>query len=248
MLVIPAIDLQGGKCVRLRQGRAEDATVYSSDPVAMAQHWVRQGAAWLHVVDLDGAFQGRPAHLDVIARIAAAIPIPVEVGGGLRSAEAVQQVLDCGVARAIVGTRALQAPATLAEWVARFGARLAVGIDARDGFVQVQGWVETTTTRALDLAGRMEALGVATLIYTDTATDGMLQGPNLAAMDALCRAVRCAVIASGGVTHPADVAALARLGHPHLAGCIVGKALYEGAATLPELTAAARAPAPAGTP
>lgn len=236
--VIPAIDLKGGRCVRLRQGRAEDETIYSDDPVAMARRWVEEGGRYLHVVDLDGAFQGAPAHLDAIAKISAAVKIPVEVGGGLRTADDVQRVLDCGVDRAIVGTRALQDPAVLKTWAARFGTHLAVGIDARNGFVQIKGWVETTATRAVDLARLADQAGVRTLIYTDTATDGMLRGVNAAAMDEMCGAVQCDVIASGGVSSPADVEALCRLSRPNLRGAIVGKALYEGAVTLGQLHAA----------
>lgn len=242
MTIFPAIDLQQGRCVRLRQGRADDATVYGDDPVAMARHWQALGAQALHVVDLDGAFQGQPAHAELIARIAAALTIPVQTGGGLRSDAHVERMLDAGVARVILGTRALDDTAALERLVARHGGgRIAVGIDARDGWVQVKGWVETTRVRAGDLAQRVAAIGVGTLIYTDTATDGMLQGPNLAAMDDLCRAATCAIIASGGVSTPEDVRALAALGHPHLLGAIVGKALYEGRTTLPDLLAAAGA-------
>jgi phosphoribosylformimino-5-aminoimidazole carboxamide ribotide isomerase len=242
MTIFPAIDLQQGRCVRLRQGRADDATVYGDDPVAMALHWQSLGAQALHVVDLDGAFAGRPAHAALIARIATALNIPVQTGGGLRSDADVERMLGAGVARVIIGTRALDDSTALERLVARHGGeRIAVGIDARDGWVQVKGWVETTRVRAGDLAQRVAALGVGTLIYTDTATDGMLQGPNLAAIDQLCRATTCHVVASGGVSTPEDVRALAALGHPHLLGAIVGKALYEGRTTLPDLLAAARA-------
>jgi phosphoribosylformimino-5-aminoimidazole carboxamide ribotide isomerase len=240
VIILPAIDLKGGKCVRLRQGKAEDATVYSDDPVAQARAWLAQGAEQLHVVDLDGAFEGEPKHADVIARIVEAIGIPVEVGGGLRSDAHVERVLGAGAARAILGTRALESLGALAGLVRRFGDRIAVGIDARDGFVQVKGWVETTATRAVDLARQVEAAGVATIIYTDTATDGMLGGPNLAAMAQMCRAVGCRVIASGGVSAPDHVAALKALGCANLFGAIVGKALYDGKTTLAAMQAAAR--------
>jgi phosphoribosylformimino-5-aminoimidazole carboxamide ribotide isomerase len=242
MIIFPAIDLQKGRCVRLCQGRADAATVYGDDPVAMALHWQNSGAQALHVVDLDGAFQGAPAHADVIARITAALSIPVQMGGGLRTDADVQLMLDAGLARVIIGTRALDDGAALARLVARHGGdRIAVGIDARDGWVQVKGWVETTQVRATDLAKRVSALGVGTIIYTDTATDGMLKGPNVGAMDQLCRSVTCQVIASGGVSRPADVTALAALKHANLLGAIVGKALYEGRTTLTELLAAAEA-------
>jgi phosphoribosylformimino-5-aminoimidazole carboxamide ribotide isomerase len=241
MIILPAIDLKDGRCVRLRQGRADDATVYSDDPVEMAKRWADAGGEYLHVVDLDGAFQGRPFHLDVIARIAAAISIPVEVGGGLRTDADVQMLLDAGVRRAIIGTRAFSDPDSLGDMVKQFGDRIAVGIDARDGRVQVKGWVETTDMLAVDLARKADALGVQTLIVTDTATDGMMVGTNVAAMDEVCKAVSCNVIASGGVTTPDDVHALTALGHANLEGAIVGKALYEGTTTLSAMKDAALA-------
>ena len=241
MIILPAIDLKDGRCVRLRQGRADDATVYSDDPVEMAKRWADAGGEYLHVVDLDGAFQGRPFHLDVIGRIAAAISIPVEVGGGLRTDADVQMLLDAGVRRAIIGTRAFSDPDSLGDMVKQFGDRIAVGIDARDGRVQVKGWVETTDMLAVDLARKADALGVQTLIVTDTATDGMMVGTNVAAMDEVCKAVSCNVIASGGVTTPDDVHALTALGHANLEGAIVGKALYEGTTTLGAMKDAALA-------
>jgi phosphoribosylformimino-5-aminoimidazole carboxamide ribotide isomerase len=238
MIILPAIDLKDGRCVRLRQGLADEVTVYSDDPVDMALHWVAEGGEFLHVVDLDGAFKGTPAHLDVIARIVNAIPIPVEVGGGLRSDDDIQRVLDVGVARAIIGTRAFADPDSLAATVERFGDKVAVGIDARDGRVQVKGWVETTDMLAVDLARKADSVGVKTLIVTDTATDGMMVGTNVAAMDEICKAVSCNVIASGGVTAPADVSALTALGHSNLYGAIVGKALYEKSTTITDMKAA----------
>ncbi len=241
MIILPAIDLQGGRCVRLRQGRADDATVYSDDPVAMARKWADLGAQALHVVDLDGAFQGGPRHADTIAKIVAAISIPVEVGGGLRTDDDVARLLDAGAARAIIGTRALSDPEALDRLVARFGgAAIAAGIDARDGMVQVKGWVETSSVKAIDLARRVERAGVKTIIYTDTATDGMLSGPNLAAQSEMCRATSCDIIASGGVGAVEHVRALAALGFKNLHGAIVGKALYDGRASLPELLAVCR--------
>lgn len=239
MMVIPAIDLKGGRCVRLMQGRADAASVYEASPVEAALRWQSEGAQRLHVVDLDGAFEGHPVHVQEISDICAALEIPVEVGGGLRTDDDVQQVLDAGASYAIIGTRAFADPDSLGQSVARFGDALIVGIDARDGFVQVKGWVETTSMRAVDLAQRADQLGVGTLIVTDTATDGMLAGVNAAAMDAVCRAVTCRVIASGGVTGPEDLVRLAALGHAHLLGAIAGKALYEGRTTLAALQAAA---------
>jgi len=240
MIILPAIDLKDGRCVRLRQGKAEDVTVYADDPVAQALAWREQGAEQLHVVDLDGAFQGEPRHTAVIERIVRAIGIPVEVGGGLRSDAHVEQLLAAGAARAIIGTRALESVEALAVLVRRFGDAIAVGIDARDGFVQVKGWVETTGTRATALAQQVADAGVRTIIYTDTATDGMLGGPNLTAMREICRAVpACRVIASGGVSAPEHVVALKALGCANLFGAIVGKALYDGKTTLAAMRAAA---------
>lgn len=235
MIILPAIDLKGGRCVRLRQGRAEDETVYSEDPVQMAGQWVEQGAAYLHVVDLDGAFEGHPVHQDWIRKIVKAIPIPVEVGGGLRTDADLDLLIDCGVSRCILGTRAWAEPDRLQALVARFGEKLAVGIDARDGQVQIHGWKETTGVLAIDLAKKADELGIRTLICTDTSTDGMMRGTNVEAIDAVCQAVRCDVIASGGVSRVEDVRALQALGHANLVGAIVGKALYEGSVTLREL-------------
>ena len=241
MIILPAIDLKDNKCVRLRQGKAEEVTVYSDDPVAQALEWLVQGAEQLHVVDLDGAFQGEPKHAAVIGAIIRALKIPVEVGGGLRTDAHIETLLNEGVARAIIGTRALENIDALAALVRRFGDRIAIGIDARDGFVQVKGWVETTGTRAVDFAKQMEAVGVKTIIYTDTATDGMLGGPNLKAMQQMCQAVpACNIIASGGVSAPEHVTALRALGCANLFGAIVGKALYDGKTTLAAMMAAAK--------
>ena len=241
--ILPAIDLKGGQCVRLRQGRAEDATVYGSDPVAQAKEWARQGAAWLHIVDLDGAFQGHPAHLEVVGRMATAVGIPVECGGGLRTDADLEAVLAAGVKRAILGTRALERVEDLAVLAEKYGDRLAVGIDARDGLVQVKGWTETSQTTAVELARRAVAAGVQAIIYTDTATDGMLRGPNFAGNAELCDAVgpACRVFASGGITTPDHIRRLRALGRKNLAGAIVGKALYEGRTTLAKLLAVAAA-------
>ena len=239
MIILPAIDLKDGRCVRLRQGRADDLTVYSDDPLAQAHKWVEQGAAELHVVDLDGAFDGVPRHLDVIKRIIEMLKIPVEVGGGLRTDEHIERLVDAGVTRAILGTRALESVDTLQSLVERFGDVITVGIDARDGFVQIKGWIETTSTRAVDLARQVESAGVKTIIYTDTATDGMLGGPNLEAMRELCQTVSCNVIASGGVSTPEHISKLKDLGCQNLYGAIVGKALYDGKTTLSEMCAAA---------
>ena len=225
--------------MRLRQGLADAVTVYSSDPVAMARQWAEAGGEWLHVVDLDGAFAGHPVHHEVIKAMAAAISIPLELGGGLRTDADIRQMLDAGVSRVILGTRACADPEALAALVKAFGDKIAVGIDARNGKVQVKGWVETTDTLAVELAVKVAAAGVSTIIYTDTATDGMLTGPNLDGVRTLCRAVKAKIIASGGISNCGDIAALAALALPNLDGVIVGKALYEGAVTIPAMRAVA---------
>jgi phosphoribosylformimino-5-aminoimidazole carboxamide ribotide isomerase len=235
MQIIPAIDIKDGKCVRLRQGRANEVSVYGDDPVAMAQHWEQEGAKYLHVVDLDGAFQGRPVHGDLIARMAKAVRIPMEVGGGLRTDDDIRAMLDRGVDRVVVGTRACADSAGLSKLAATFGIHLAVGIDARGGRIQIKGWVETTTLRAVDLARRAQTAGIRWIIYTDTSKDGMMTGLNTAAVAELCDAVSCQIIASGGVSSAQDVAALRKLKRANLAGVIIGRALYEHTVTLKEL-------------
>ena len=240
MTILPAIDLKGGKCVRLRQGRADDVTVYGDDPAAQARDWRDQGGRELHVVDLDGAFDGEPRHTAVIRAVIEAFGGPVEVGGGLRTPEAVAAVVEAGAARAIIGSAALEDPAFLAACVELYGDKIAVGIDARDGFVQTKGWVETTKVKATDLAAAVAKAGVKTIIYTDTATDGMLGGPNLAQMAAICDAApTCQITASGGVSSPYDVENLKALGRANLRAAIVGKALYDGRTTLRDMNLAA---------
>ena len=188
MIILPAIDLKDGKCVRLRQGRADDVTVYGDDPAAQAKDWADQGGQELHVVDLDGAFAGTPKHAEVIARIIKAFGGPVEVGGGIRTPEALNAVIEAGATRAIIGSAALEDPEFLTQALELYGDKIAVGIDARNGFVQTKGWVETTKTLATDLAAAVAKAGAKTIIYTDTATDGMLGGPNLTQMAAICDA------------------------------------------------------------
>ena len=239
MTILPAIDLKGGKCVRLRQGRVDDVTVYGDDPAAQARDWREQGGRELHVVDLDGAFAGEPRHAAVIAQVIEAFGGPVEVGGGIRTMDALRTVMEAGAARAIIGSAALEDPAFLSAALELYGERIAVGIDARDGFVQTRGWVETTKVRATELAAAVEKAGVKSIIYTDTATDGMLGGPNLTQMAAICDAAPgCAVTASGGVSSPYDVKNLMALGRANLVAAIVGKALYDGRTTLRELNLA----------
>ena len=240
MVILPAIDLKGGKCVRLRQGRADDVTVYSDDPAEQARDWRAQGGRELHVVDLDGAFAGTPKHAEVIASIIKAFGGPVEVGGGLRTPEALRAVLEAGATRAIIGSAALEDPEFLSQAVELYGDRIAVGIDARNGFVQTKGWVTTTDVKATDLATAVAKAGVKTIIYTDTATDGMLGGPNLTQMAAICDAApTCQITASGGVSSPYDIANLKALERSNLRAAIVGKALYDGRTTLREMNVAA---------
>ena len=217
MIILPAIDLKDGKCVRLRQGRADDVTVYGDDPAAQAKDWADQGGQELHVVDLDGAFAGTPKHAEVIARIIKAFGGPVEVGGGIRTPEALNAVIEAGATRAIIGSAALEDPEFLTQALELYGDKIAVGIDARNGFVQTKGWVETTKTLATDLAAAVAKAGAKTIIYTDTATDGMLGGPNLTQMAAICDAApTCQITASGGVSSPFDVENLKALERPNL--------------------------------
>ncbi len=240
MVILPAIDLKGGKCVRLRQGRADDVTVYGDDPCEQARDWRDQGGQELHVVDLDGAFAGTPKHAAVIAAIIKAFGGPVEVGGGIRNPDTLRAVLEAGATRAIIGSAALEDPEFLSQAVELYGDRIAVGIDARDGFVQTKGWVTTTDVKATDLATAVAKAGIKTIIYTDTATDGMLGGPNLTQMAAICDAApTCAITASGGVSSPYDIANLKALERPNLRAAIVGKALYDGRTTLKEMNFAA---------
>lgn len=226
MLLYPAIDIMGGQIVRLERGEAAKKTIYGTDPVAMALKWEAAGADWIHLVDLDAAFEGVSRNLEVIRAIASSVSVPCELGGGMRDASSIEAGLATGVRRVIIGTKAAE-PGFLAEAAGRFGpSRLAVGIDAKDGKVAVKGWVETMELSALDLAREALNTGIRTIIYTDIATDGMLQGPNIAAMREMASEVPCDLIASGGVSGPEDVRQLA--GVPGLHGVIIGRALYEG--------------------
>ena len=240
MLIIPAIDLSQGQVVRLARGNMQKKTVYSDDPVAMARRWADAGAQILHVVDLDGALRGKSANRAEVAKIVEAIDIPVELGGGLRTVEDVQRVLDIGVRYAIMGTAALRDLSELEAAIAQFGEQIIVGIDARDGKVAFEGWTQDSDIEATQLAQQMELLGVERLICTDIATDGMLTGPNLAAMRQFCQAVDIPIVASGGVSSVQDVKALRKLEPLGLLGCIVGRALYTGALALSEAIAAAQ--------
>lgn len=230
MILLPAIDLMGGEVVRLRRGLATEKVVYSSDPVAFAKTWEESGADWLHLVDLDAAFTGTPGNLDAVAAVCAAVGVPCELGGGMRSKEAIQAAFDAGVSRVILGTKAWQSPDLLSEFCDHFGGdRLAVGIDANGGKVAVKGWTETTETPAAELALTAQRAGVGTIIYTDIATDGMLEGPNFAELGQMLEVLDCNLIASGGVSSADDLRKLAAM--PGLHGAIIGKALYDGRIT-----------------
>ena len=241
MTIYPAIDIRGGRAVRLLQGRADQETVYAEQPAGVAAEFKAAGSAWVHVVDLDGAFSGEPQNLAAVQGIVAT-GLKVELGGGMRSRETVERVLSFGVSRVVIGTRAAESERFVGELVQQFGEKIAVGIDAKDGKVAVKGWVDTTGTGALEMAKRMDGLGVRTIIYTDIGTDGMLTGPNFAAQEAMLNAGNFNVIASGGVSRREDVVKLAELSrrYGNLDGVIVGKALYEKRVELPDLLEIAR--------
>ena len=257
MIVFPAIDLRRGRCVRLRQGRAEDETVYGDDPVAVARRWVSQGAEWLHVVNLDGAFgeqdgtPGSQINRQRLAEIRAALPgVPVQFGGGVRSLGDVETALDLGATRVIVGTVAVQNPELVEQMIGRFGSeRIVIGIDARDGEVATHGWLQKSDTTATALGQAMRAKGVGRIVYTDIARDGMLTGVNVEATAALARATGLQVIASGGVASLDDIARLrasresAGESTGDIEGVIIGQAIYTGAVSLPDAIRAARDPA-----
>jgi phosphoribosylformimino-5-aminoimidazole carboxamide ribotide isomerase len=230
--IIPAIDIRGGQCVRLRQGDYGQETVFGADPAAMARRWVEQGARFLHLVDLDGARQGRPVNTDCVRRIIGECGVPCQLGGGLRTEADIAGALEAGVARVVIGTRALQAPSWLEEISRRFPDKIVLGIDAKNGQVATEGWLQVSETSALDLARRCAHLSLAALVYTDIGRDGMLEGANVEAMAAMAAAVALPVIASGGITSVADVR---RLAEARLAGCIIGRALYEGRINLREV-------------
>lgn len=235
MIVIPAIDLKDGKCVRLLQGRKEDVTVYSDDPAAMAKHWEELGAELLHVVDLDGAFTGEQKNFDKIKAIREAISIPVELGGGIRDVERIEMLINLGVDRTIIGTSAAKNPAVVEEACRKYPGQVIVGIDAKDGKVAVKGWVEVTELDAIEFARQMESVGTAGIIYTDISRDGMLSGPNIEAMAKMVEAVKIPVIASGGVSKLDDVKSLMQI--KNLWGVITGKALYAGSMKLEDAIA-----------
>ncbi|MDA1192626.1 MAG: 1-(5-phosphoribosyl)-5-[(5-phosphoribosylamino)methylideneamino]imidazole-4-carboxamide isomerase [Candidatus Poribacteria bacterium] len=236
--IYPAIDLRNGNCVQLQQGDPNRETVFSDNPVTMAHHWTAQGAAWLHLVDLDGAFSGAPQNADAIRRIVAAVEVPTQLGGGLRGMEQVRGAIDAGVHRPIIGTAAVESPELVKEAAAEFPDRIAVGIDARDGFVSTRGWKVTTELNAVEFAKKMEQYGATIIIFTDIGQDGMLKGPNVEATVALAEALTIPVIASGGVSTLDDVRRLAAVVDAGIDGVIIGSALYKHRFTLEEAIAA----------
>ena len=236
MQIWPAIDIRAGKCVRLQQGDYTQETVFGDDPVTMAVRWVEEGAQWLHLVDLDGARDGRAVNRDVIESILRQVNVPCELGGGVRDEATITAWLDAGLQRVVVGTQAIKNPDWFCKMCGKYPDRLALGIDARDGQVAVEGWLETSNVNAADLARRYAGESIAAIIYTDIAKDGMMSGPNLPAMDQMKQSVDLPVIASGGVTTAEDVRQLAKLG---LDGCIIGRSLYEGSLQLSDALASA---------
>ena len=234
MLVIPAIDLKEGKCVRLEQGLMDKDTVFNECPASQALDWQNQGAELLHIVDLDGAFAGQPKNREAIEAIIKAISIPAQLGGGIRDIETIESYLSLGLSRVIIGTAAQRNPELVREACARFPGQIVVGIDAKNGLVAVQGWAEVTGITAVELARKFEDCGVSAIIYTDISRDGMLQGPNLEATQALAKAVSIPVIASGGVSSLDDIRNLMAIESSGVTGVITGKAVYTGAIRLAE--------------
>ncbi|PLW84300.1 1-(5-phosphoribosyl)-5-[(5-phosphoribosylamino)methylideneamino]imidazole-4-carboxamide isomerase [Kineobactrum sediminis] len=229
MLIIPAIDLKDGECVRLRQGLMDDSTVFSDDPVAVARRWVDAGCRRLHLVDLNGAFAGEPVNGEVVTAIAAAYPkLPIQIGGGIRTLDTIEHYVRAGVSFVIIGTKAVKEPDFVAEACRAFPGRIIVGLDAKDGLVATDGWAEVSTVQATDLARRFQSDGVSAIVYTDIARDGMMQGVNVEATLAMARASSIPVIASGGITNLDDIRALNAVAHEGICGAITGRAIYEG--------------------
>ena len=236
-MILPAVDIRGGRCVRLLQGRLDQETVYYDRPADAARRWADEGAELIHVVDLDGAFAGEPANFDRVAEIVREVAVPVEIGGGVRTTDTVRRYLDLGIARVVMGSRALREPEWLAEVCAAFPQRIVAGIDARDGRVATDGWAEVSDVDAIDFAQQLDGMGLRAIAFTDVATDGMMRGPNLDALGRLATSVSTPVVASGGISSLDDVRHVAALG---VEGMIIGKALFTGALSLPEAIAAAR--------
>lgn len=235
MLLIPAIDLKDGQCVRLKQGRMDDSTVFSSDPVAMATKWVEEGARRLHLVDLNGAFEGKPINGDIVQTIAEKYKtLPIQIGGGIRTLDTIEAYLKAGVAFVIIGTKAVKEPQFVIDACNAFPGHIIVGIDAKDGYVATDGWAEVSTVHVTELAKQFEQAGVSSIVYTDIARDGMMKGVNVEATDALAKAVNIPIIASGGVTNLDDVKALCGTRNANILGAITGRAIYEGTLNLQE--------------
>jgi phosphoribosylformimino-5-aminoimidazole carboxamide ribotide isomerase len=229
MLLIPAIDLKDGKCVRLRQGRMEDDTVFSDDPVAVAGRWVNAGARRIHLVDLDGAFAGKPRNHAVIEAIVKAYPnVPVQIGGGIRDEDTIQAYLNAGVEYVIIGTKAVNEPHFVKDMAVEYPRHIIIGLDAKDGKVAIDGWSKLSKHDVIDLAKHFEDDGVEAIIYTDISRDGMMQGVNVEATARLARAINIPVIASGGITNMDDIRALGEVAHEGIIGAITGRAIYEG--------------------
>lgn len=229
MLIIPAIDLKDGQCVRLRQGLMDDSTVFSNDPVAMAARWVAEGARRLHLVDLNGAFEGAPVNGGVVTAIARAYPkLPIQIGGGIRSLATIEHYLTAGVQYVILGTKAVKEPAFVKEACAAFPGHIVVGLDAKKGLVATDGWAEVSSVKATDLAKQFESDGVSAIVYTDIDRDGMMQGVNIEATVQMAQASSLPIIASGGVTNMQDIEQLMRVASHGICGAITGRAIYEG--------------------
>lgn len=238
MLIIPAIDLKDGNCVRLRQGLMDDSTVYGDDPVSMAKRWVDAGARRLHLVDLNGAFEGVPVNGEVVTAIAKAYPdLPIQIGGGIRSAETIEHYLSAGVNHVIIGTKAVKEPAFVTEVCKLFPGHIIVGLDAKDGLVATDGWAEVSNIQATELAKRFEQDGVESIVYTDISRDGMMQGVNVEATVAMAQASSIPVIASGGITNMDDIKALKAVENSGIMGAITGRAIYEGTLDVAEAQA-----------
>jgi phosphoribosylformimino-5-aminoimidazole carboxamide ribotide isomerase len=238
MLIIPAIDLKDGQCVRLRQGLMEDSTVFSDDPVAMAAQWVKAGTRRLHLVDLNGAFVGEPVNGEVVNAIAKAYPsLPIQIGGGIRSLETIEAYVKAGVSYVIIGTKAVREPEFVGEACRAFPGKVIVGLDAKNGLVATDGWAEVSDVKATDLARQFDALGVSAIVYTDIARDGMMQGVNVEATVEMAKASSIPVIASGGITNMDDIKALASVASSGICGAITGRAIYEGTLDVAEAQA-----------
>lgn len=233
MLLIPAIDLKDGQCVRLRQGRMEDSTVFASNPVEMAQRWIEAGARRLHLVDLNGAFAGKPLNGDVVRAVAAQFPqIPIQIGGGIRDTATVAAYLEAGVQYCIIGTKAVQEPAFVLELCQQFPGHIIVGIDAKNGMVATDGWAEVSSLAAIELAKQFEQAGVSAIVYTDIARDGMMKGVNVEETAHLASSISIPVIASGGITNMDDIKALCAVEDKGIMGAILGRSIYEGTINL----------------